>query len=51
MPLAAACLAATMAGAAALNLRRGETRAIAQNVGLGVLSALVAVGLVVTGLA
>ena len=50
-PLAAVCLAATMAGAAALNLRRGETRALPQNAVLGVLSALVAVGLVVTGLA
>jgi uncharacterized membrane protein len=50
-PLAAACLAATMAGAAALNLRRGETRAIPQNVVLGALSALVAVGLVVAGMA
>jgi len=50
-PLAAACLAATMAGAAALNLRRGETRALPQNVVLGVLSALVAVGLVMAGLA
>jgi uncharacterized membrane protein len=50
-PLAAACLATTMIGAAALNLRRGETRALPQNVVLGVLSALVAVGLVVTGLA
>jgi uncharacterized membrane protein len=50
-PLAAACLAATMAGAAALNLRRGETRALPENVVLGVLSALVAVGLVAAGLA
>jgi hypothetical protein len=50
-PLAAACLAVTMVGAAALHLRRGETRAITQNVVLGVMSALVAVGLVAAGLA
>ena len=50
-PLAAACLAATMAGAAALNLRWGETRALPLNVVLGVLSALVAVGLVAAELA
>jgi hypothetical protein len=49
-PLAAACLGATMAGAAALNLRRGEARALPQNVVLGGLSALVAVGLVAFGL-
>lgn len=50
-PLAAACLAATMIGAAVLNLRRGETRAIPQNVVLGVMAALLAVGLVAAGLA
>jgi uncharacterized membrane protein YphA (DoxX/SURF4 family) len=50
-PLAAAGLAATMVGAVALNLRRGETRAIPQNVVLGAMSALVAVGLLAAGLA
>jgi len=49
-PLAAACLAATMVGAITLNLRRGETRAVPANVALGVVSAIVAVGLVVAGL-
>jgi uncharacterized membrane protein YphA (DoxX/SURF4 family) len=50
-PLAAACLTATMVGAAALHLRRRETRAILQNVVLGAASALVAIGLVSAGLA
>ncbi len=49
-PLAAACLAVTMIGAGALHLRRGETRAILQNVVLGVMAALVAVGLGAAGL-
>jgi hypothetical protein len=40
-----------MAGAGALNVRRGETRAFPENVVLGVISALVAVGLVAAGLA
>ena len=50
-PLAAACLAVTMVAAAAFNVRQGEAQHIPLNVVLGAMSAYVAIGLVVAGLA